>query len=179
MMLHKIAIASPEYPSSLQDGLRWVKKLSKEAAEAGAAIVCFPESYLPGYPLEGFRPQPCTREQLQDALKEVCRIAAENTIAVIIPMDWYEGDAFLNVAHVVSAEGAHLGYQAKNQLDPSEDAVWQPGRGRRLFELNGLRFGIVICHEGFRYPETVRWAARQGAHIVFHPNLSGAISGSY
>ena len=42
-----------------------------------------------------------------------------------------------------------------------------------------LRFGIVICHEGFRYPETVRWAARNGAQIVFHPHLEIATAGSY
>jgi predicted amidohydrolase len=34
-------------------------------------------------------------------------------------------------------------------------------------------FVIVICHEGWRYPETVRWAAQRGARIVFHPHLSG------
>ena len=29
----------------------------------------------------------------------------------------------------------------------------------------------MICHEGWRYPETVRWAAVNGAHIVFHPHV--------
>ena len=29
-----------------------------------------------------------------------------------------------------------------------------------------LTFGVAICHEGWRYPETVRWAARRGAHVV-------------
>jgi predicted amidohydrolase len=47
-----------------------------------------------------------------------------------------------------------------------------------LFEVNGLKFGITICHEGFRYPESVRWAARNGAQIVFHPHCAGSnISG--
>ncbi len=32
----------------------------------------------------------------------------------------------------------------------------------------------MICHEGWRYPETVRWAARRGAQLVFHPHLSEA-----
>jgi predicted amidohydrolase len=34
-----------------------------------------------------------------------------------------------------------------------------------------MTFGVVICHEGWRYPETVRFAARRGAQIVFHPHL--------
>jgi predicted amidohydrolase len=43
-----------------------------------------------------------------------------------------------------------------------------------MFEINGVRFGVAICHEGWRYPETVRWAAVRGAKIVFHPQLTGS-----
>lgn len=42
-----------------------------------------------------------------------------------------------------------------------------------------MTFGVVICHEGWRYPETVRWAARHGAHAVFHPHFHEAEPGSY
>jgi predicted amidohydrolase len=38
---------------------------------------------------------------------------------------------------------------------------------------------VVICHEGWRYPETVRWAVRRGAQVVFHPHAHVAESGSY
>jgi predicted amidohydrolase len=37
-----------------------------------------------------------------------------------------------------------------------------------------MKFGVVICHEGWRYPETVRWAAVRGAKIVFHPHHTGS-----
>ena len=89
-------------------------------------------------------------------------------------MDWYLEGALVNLAHVISKSGKRLGYQTKNQLDPSEDTIWQAGTERRIFEIDGVKFGISICHEGFRYPETVRWAARQGAKLVFHPNLTGS-----
>ena len=39
--------------------------------------------------------------------------------------------------------------------------------------LAGVKIGIVICHEGWRYPETVRWAAVRGAQIVFQPQVTG------
>lgn len=42
-----------------------------------------------------------------------------------------------------------------------------------------MTFGVVICHEGFRYPETVRWAARRGAQVVFHPHAHVAEPGSH
>lgn len=170
----KIAVASPRYPKSLGDGINQVEKLAKEAAAQQALIVCFPESYLPGYPIPEYGPEKCMQEQLQSALDQVCSIARTAGIAIIIPMDWHDGGKFLNVAHVVSAEGESLGYQSKNQLDPSEDHIWEPGTDRRLFEVNGLKFGITICHEGFRYPEATRWAAVRGAQIVFHPNFSAS-----
>jgi predicted amidohydrolase len=54
-----------------------------------------------------------------------------------------------------------------------------PGSGRQIFQIGPLTFGIVICHEGWRYPETVRWLVRRGAQIVFHPHFHIAEPGSY
>jgi predicted amidohydrolase len=170
----KIAVASPPYPNSLAEALNWIEKLAGEAADKGAEIVCFPETYLPGYPLnDSLRPEPSDGE-LKASLKSVCIVAKEKGIAITIPMDWYEGKDKLNVAHIVSKTGELLGYQTKNQLDPSEDAIWTPGSKRTVFEIDGLKFGVVICHEGFRYPESVRWLARNGAQVVFHPNFTGS-----
>lgn len=175
----KIAVASPPYPKSVNDALYWIGKLTKDAAAGGAEVVCFPESYLPGYPGLELEAEKCTPEKLKTALSNVCRIAAENNIAIVIPMDWYEGEHLLNVAFVIAKTGEILGYQSKNQLDPSEDATWSAGSQRSIFEVNGLKFGVTICHEGFRYPESVRWAARNGAQLVFHPNCTGSdIEGS-
>jgi len=56
------------------------------------------------------------------------------------------------------------------QLDPSEEPTFVRGSQREIFRADDVAFGIVICHEGWRYPETVRWAARHGAQIVFHPH---------
>jgi predicted amidohydrolase len=170
----KVALASPTFPKSIADGLAITERLVKDSTAKQAEIICFPESFIPGYPLADFKVEKASAEELQQALNRVCEIAATNNIAIIMPMDWYEGDRFLNIAHVISAKGELLGYQTKNQLDPSEDTTWVPGTERKLFEVNGLKFGITICHEGFRYPESVRWAAREGASIVFHPHLSGS-----
>jgi len=65
------------------------------------------------------------------------------------------------------------------QLDPSEEGTYSPGSGRRVFETGSVTFGVAICHEGWRYPETVRWAVRHGAHIVFHPHFHEAEPGGY
>jgi predicted amidohydrolase len=172
----KIALASPPFPANIQEGLVTLQQMVIAAAEKQAEIICFPESYLPGYPGMGYSSADQTSENLQKALDKVCQIAAENSIAIIVPMDWYINKQLVNLAYVISAKGDILGYQTKNQLDPSEDNIWIPGTERNLFEVNNVKFGITICHEGFRYPESVRWAAQNGARIVFHPHFGGSNS---
>lgn len=170
----KIAVASPPFSKSINDGLYWLDKLAKEAAEGKAEIICFPESYLPGYPGMGYTEEDRSEFTLNAALDIACQLAAEHHIAIVLPMDWYSPKGLVNLAHVISPKGVIMGYQTKNQLDPTEDDIWVPGTERSVFELNGLTFGITICHEGFRYPESVRWAAQQGAQLVFHPHFSGS-----
>jgi len=171
----KIALASPPLPTSIADGLAWLEKLTAEAAEQSAAIICFPETFVPGYPLNEYQPEKSSPKKMQDALDKACAIAKKHNIAIILPMDWYtETGAIFNVAMVISKTGEAQGYQTKNQLDPTEDGVWQAGTERQIFEIDGIIFGITICHEGFRYPESVRWAARHGAAVVFHPHCTGS-----
>lgn len=170
----KIALASPPIPKSLSSGLNFVKELAEKASLSKAEIICFPESFLPGYPGMGYRSEDRTPESLQNALIRVCKIACYYSINIIMPMDWYTSAGLQNVAFVISAQGEILGYQSKNQLDPSEDNIWVPGTERHIFEINRVKFGICICHEGFRYPESVRWAAINGAKIVFHPHFAGS-----
>jgi 5-aminopentanamidase len=169
----KIALASPPFPKSVDDGLYWLEQLVKDAASKKAEIICFPETYIPGYHGEGYPAVAVSPQKLQQALDKAAVIACENKIAIILPMDWHHPSGLLNLAYVISNTGKILGYQTKNQLDPTEDEIWTPGTERSIFEINGVKIGITICHEGFRYPESVRWAAQQGAQIVFHPHCTG------
>ena len=94
-------------------------------------------------------------------------------VATILGMERLTEAGRQIVAVVIDARGQIQGYQTKNQLDPTEDQFYVPGNTRRLFEIKGIKFGVAICHEGWRYPETVRWAAVRGAKIVFHPQHTG------
>lgn len=170
----RLALASPSFPKSIQEGLYSLDYLSEEAALQKAEIICFPESFIPGYPGMGYPSEDRTDSALKSALTAACNMAKKHNIAIIIPMDWYFGDKVFNLAHVISGKGELLGYQTKNQLDPTEDSLWAAGERRQIFELNNVKFGITICHEGFRYPESVRWAAQRGAQIVFHPHFVGS-----
>jgi len=143
------------------------------AAEAGAVVVCFPEAYLPGLRGQDFEVLAWDRDIERKATEAVASFARKHSIAVIAGLERVAGTGRQIAACVIGPAGEIAGYQAKTQLDPSEDQFYVPGSGRRLFEAGGVKFGIAICHEGWRYPETVRWAAARGAKIVFHPQHTG------
>ena len=168
-----IALASPSVAVNLEDGLEKIQRLMAEASARGAEIVCFPEAYLPGLRGQDFEVWPFERPQQERALQAVAQWARAYSLATILGMERITEAGRQIAAFVVDARGRLQGYQTKNQIDPSEDQFYVPGDARRIFEVNGNKFGIAICHEGWRYPETVRWAAVRGAKIVFHPQHTG------
>ena len=169
-----IALASPRIATTMDEGLEKIRHLMEKASAQGAGIVCFPEAYLPGLRGLDFDVLPFDEAQQQRVVQAVSQWSRTYAITTVLGMEWLTAAGRENVAAIIDAHGQLQGYQAKIQLDPSEDSYYVPGRGRRLFEVNGVKFGVAICHEGWRYPETVRWAAVRGARIVFHPQLTGS-----
>jgi predicted amidohydrolase len=168
-----IGLASPRVASSIDDGLERIERLMSDAAARGAEIVCFPEAYLPGLRGQDFAVPAFDRADEDRALTAVARFARRCNVAAILGMEHVTEAGRQIASFVIDARGEVQGFQTKNQLDPSEDRFYVPGNTRRLFNINGVKFGIAICHEGWRYPETVRWAATRGAKLVFHPQHTG------
>jgi predicted amidohydrolase len=169
-----IALASPRIASSLDEGLDKVRWCLSEASAHGAEIVCFPEAYLPGLRGQDFEVLPFDQAQQERVLQAVAGWARTYAIASILGMERLTGAGRQIAAFVIDAGGRIQGCQTKNQLAPAEDQFYVPGNTRQLFEISGTKFGVAICHEGWRYPETVRWAAVRGAKIVFHPHQTGS-----
>lgn len=170
----RIGLASPSVATSIDDGLDKVKRLLAEAAGRGAEVVCFPEAYLPGLRGLDFPVPDFGAADLERVLRTVAGWSREYAVAAILGSERFTAAGRQIASYVFDSQGKLLGFQTKNQIDPSEDANYVPGDTRQLFEVNGVPFGIAICHEGWRYPETVRWAAVRGAKIVFHPQHTGS-----
>lgn len=173
----KIGLAQTKFPKKAADGLQMVRQMVIEASQKGCEIICFPESIIPGLRGVGYEVESYHHSFQIESIDIICDLAKQLKIAVILPMEWQDELGIHLVAFVISGNGEILGYQTKNQIDPDEDIFgYVPGQGREIFEVNNVKFGIVICHEGWRYPETVRWAARQDASIVFHPQYTGNVN---
>jgi predicted amidohydrolase len=175
----RIALANIGFPGSPEESITLVQRAIAQAAAEKAEVVCFPECYVPGYRATG-KPVPTVDAAfLERAWSSIARTAGEAQVAVVLGTERFVDGAPRITVLVINRDGTIAGFQDKVQLDPSEDSMYSPGSERRLFEVGALSFGVVICHEGFRYPETVRWAARRGAHLVFHPHFDEAEPGSY
>lgn len=170
----RIGLATAPVPMSLEHSLRNILDFMDQAASFDVDLLCFPEAYLPGMRGQHFSIPLCEQAELREALEIVCKASAEHEMGVILPMEWPSEQGRYNLVQVISPEGRIMGRQCKTQLDPDEEGIYIPGRGRQIFEMNGVKFGVVICHEGWRYPETVRWSACRGAQIVFHPQCTGS-----
>lgn len=175
----RIALANIRFPGSPEESITLAQRAIRDAGARGAAVVCFPECYVPGYRATGKPVPPVDAAFLERAWSSIARSAGEAMVAVALGTERFvDGVARISVL-VVNADGTIAGFQDKIQLDPSEESLYSPGNERRIFHAGALAFGIVICHEGWRYPETVRWAARRGAHVVFHPHFGEAEGDSY
>ncbi len=179
MSAFRIALANLRYPASPDESVGLAEKAVAQATRERAELICFPECFVPGYRGLGKSPQPPDPVFLQSAWSAVASAAATAGIAVVLGTERVVDRALLASALVINSDGSMAGFQDKVQLDPSEEATYAHGSGRRVFQSGPLTFGIAICHEGWRYPETVRWAARKGAQIVFHPHFHAAEAGSY
>lgn len=179
MSIIRTALANIPYPATPDESIALAERSIAQAADAHADIICFPECFVPGYRGLGKTPPPPDPAFLDRAWTHIANAAAHANVAVVLGTERILEGALRIAALVINRDGTIAGFQDKVQLDPSEEQIYSPGHGRRIFHAGPVTFGIAICHEGWRYPETVRWSVRHGAHIVFHPHFHIAEPGSY
>ena len=176
--MFRIALANIRYPATPEESVTLAEQAIAQASIERAGLICFPECFVPGY--RGLRKSvpPPDSAFLERAWSTIQAAAAKASLAIVLGTERVVDGSVLATALVINRDGTIAGFQDKVQLDPSEDGLYS-GFGRRVFQTGPLTFGIAICHEGWRYPETVRWAVRHGAQIVFHPHFHEAEPGGY
>jgi predicted amidohydrolase len=175
----RIALANLRYPSSPEDSVARVQDAIASAHAAGAGLVAFPEGFVPGYRAKNKQVPPADAAFLERAWSAMAAACAKSGVAAVVGTERFVDGALRLTALVVDAEGKVAGFQDKVQMDPSEEGAYSPGDSRRVFRVGALTVGVVICHEGWRYPETARWAARRGAQLIVHPHFDEPEPGDY
>jgi predicted amidohydrolase len=135
-----------------------ISEMVKEAKQKDSAIVCLPEHWIPG-----------NKPDMKSMVSFLKTLAKENRINIISGADFYSEDKRTTVRSVViSKDGKILGMQSKVHLFGREKLLAEPGDVYNLFDIQGIKTGIAICHD-LVYPEVARIFAIKGAELIFSP----------
>jgi predicted amidohydrolase len=176
----RVAVASTPLLAHLAEAVPAAVAAVEEAGRLGAAIVCLPETVLPGHRMQRRPVEVASQGELDAALREVAAAAARARVVTLVGTERPSQSPGRSeiVQVVLDADGTTLGEQRKTQMDPSEEVAYAADEGRRVFTAAGVTFGIAICHEAFRYPEITRALVLAGAQIVFTPHYVTTRDGS-
>jgi predicted amidohydrolase len=148
----------------------------RTARERGAHVAHFPEACLPGYASpDRASYHDLDWSELQSVTRQVFQLAGELGLWVIV------GSAHRltgthnphDSVYVVDSTGTLRDRYDKRFCsgDPSERsgdlAYFTPGNHFSVFEILGIRCGVLICYE-YRFPELYREYKRRGVQLMFH-----------
>lgn len=147
----------------LETNMAAAEKMAKRVAENenGVDLLLFHEACLEsGTPLD----------QVDDAMTmkvvEFWKgLAAETGINILAGRLERQGDKIYNKGTVFAPDGQILADYAKIHLYNQERETLAPGDEKVIFELNGMKIGIMICAD-FGFPELSRKYATAGADVL-------------
>ncbi|OGC74897.1 MAG: hypothetical protein A2145_06035 [candidate division Zixibacteria bacterium RBG_16_40_9] len=96
-------------------------------------------------------------------------LAKKKKCFIVAGINEKEGKKLYNSAVLVGPRG-YVGTYRKLHLFYREKDIFVPGNlGLPIFNINGVRLGILICFD-WRFPEIWRILALKGAQIIAHPS---------
>lgn len=166
----RVATAQLPVSADVSANSRWILAQMREAADAGADIVHFPECALSGYAgvdhanLEGFDWATQRRE-----LRKILALAGGLRIWVVLGAahELSPGHRPHNSLYVISPEGRIVDRYDKRFCTGGDLRHFSPGDHFTTFEVNGVRCGLLICYD-IRFPELYRQYHKLGVRLLFH-----------
>ena len=157
----------PEF-GAVEKNLNQCKKLW---GSRQADLLVLPELFNTGYQFQSVDEARSLAESIPDGITTRFLIdwAAEAGMAIVAGLAEREGEALYNSAVIVGPEGV-IGKFRKAHIFDSEQNFFQPGNlPFTVFDAGCAKVGIMICFD-WRFPETARTLALEGAEIIAHPS---------
>jgi NAD+ synthase (glutamine-hydrolysing) len=158
------------------DNLVNARRAFDRAARDRAHWILFPEMFLSGY--HGKFDQ----ESVAAGMAEIAGLCRKHAVAALVGTGWKEEGKTFNQVRILDAEGKLAGVYAKKCLCYGEAQWTSPGTTPLVFEVHGVKFGVLICNDlwvtpGFSDGPNPHWSlkqARAGAQVIFHHINSGS-----
>jgi len=173
--MKKLTVATCQFPidPDIKKNLKYIRQQIKYAHSKNSDIVHFSECCLSGY--AGYEFQSFDKvqaEELNSSLTKIRKMASEMKIWVIIGSHHHESGGIkpFNSLYVINSNGEIIVRYDKRFLTGKQDELdhkyYTPGVKPVTFNINGIRCGLLICHE-WRYPELYREYKALGTKIIF------------
>ncbi len=175
-MTIRIAIAQFDFPVGDVAGNagRIVEMIGHARDHYGADVVLFPELAVSGYPPEDLLLRPSFLRDCERAMAAVAQ-AATGIVAVV---GWPQavGSVVYNAASVLRDGAIERTYRKRElpNYKVFDERRWfdvDPDREDCVFELDGVRVGLLVC-EDLWYAENVASTVAAGAQLLLVPNAS-------
>ncbi len=138
--------------------------------ERKAHLLVLPELFNTGYQFQSLAEARSLSESIPDGATTRFLIdwAHETGMVIVAGLAEREGEALYNSAVIVGPKGL-IGKFRKAHIFDTESNFFQPGDlPFTVFDAGFAKIGIMICFD-WRFPETARTLALQGADIIAHP----------
>jgi predicted amidohydrolase len=167
----QLKVATAQFPVSgnLSRNAEYIHRLARAAAAAGAEVVHFPETALPGYAgvnlpnLDAY-----AWEALRAESERLLDLARALSVWLVVgsmhPLSAGRGPH--NALYVINARGEIVDRYDKLFCTRQDLKHYTPGDTFASFDLKGVRCGLLICHD-LRYPELYREYYRRGVRCLF------------
>jgi predicted amidohydrolase len=171
-MMQKLRIAICQFPvaGDIASNAKFIRRFMKEAADAAAHVVQFPETALSGYERIDFTPSSAANWQhLEEQTREIVKLAGKLNLWVVLGScrRVVGGEKPANCVHVIANTGRIVGTYDKQKLTPAEPAWYTPGNGLLVVTINGMKCGFLICYEAC-FPALFETYRAQGVQLLFH-----------
>ncbi len=174
-MILRLGLAQTSQVGDFDRNAATILRFIDDAAAQGVQLLCFPETQTVGYRVDIANiDDPVPVAKLNELHREVARRCGQAKMACVlgteIPLESDpQGGKPYNAALVVDETGRILGAHKKTRLTPLDAVAYTHGTDIETWDLCGTRVGVVICFEGFRFPESTRACVGAGARLVLHP----------
>ncbi|MDP6556200.1 MAG: carbon-nitrogen hydrolase family protein [Pirellulaceae bacterium] len=164
-----VAVVSPRCVfGDVEANLSHFTELIAEAAAKRARLICFPELALTSYSTHADVLR-SAEEIPGPTTKKLEGIAKRLDVYISVGMVERDGDGH-HIAQILVGPQGYLGKYRKNHPTGGEQACgFAPGKSFPTWEIDGFRFGILICYDG-RHQDTIEAMKKAHVDVIHHPH---------
>jgi beta-ureidopropionase len=182
----RAALVQTSWTGDKESMIKAHEEYTRQAAAAGAKVICFQELFYGPYFCQVQDPQyyEYAESVPGPTVERFSALAAQLGIVIVLPVYEEEQPGVLyNTAAVLDADGTYLGKFRKTHI-PQVKGFWEkfyfrPGNlGYPVFDTAVGKVGVYICYDR-HFPEGWRALGLGGAQLVFNPSATSRGLSSY